>query len=319
MDVPDVEEVLAGRPGAPIFAAGSDPAAVAQALREEGFAVLRGALPPESAAELRSAVEAEARRLLAEDPQRLGNRGPRRYSWGGASTTHHMVHVREWAQLLDLPSLTPVLEAAFSGDYIAVGGGGDFVLGETDTHQRLHVDLQLPEMYDKENPPAAIVANFAVDDVSCEDGPLRLVPRTQHRSLEASQLKKDWGYATHLQKEALLLGSWNLSSLPVCPLTAGDAVLRDMRLWHGGTPNRRNRSRYLPSAEFLSTWYASITIQVPEDHFSPRPALPFEHWLGLSANAQKRAQFILAAPEPVQAKVREDFVLMLPYVAEERP
>ncbi|CAE7809059.1 unnamed protein product [Symbiodinium sp. CCMP2592] len=130
---------------------------------------------------------------------------------------------------------------------------------------------------------------------------------------------RDWGYATHLQKEALLLGSWNLTSLAVCPLAAGDAVLRDMRLWHGGTPNRRNRSRYLPSAEFLSTWYASITIQVPEDHFSPRPALPFAHWLGLSANAQRRTQFILAAPEPVRAKVREDFVLMLPYVAEERP
>ncbi|CAE7427471.1 unnamed protein product [Symbiodinium natans] len=121
------------------------------------------------------------------------------------------------------------------------------------------------------------------------------------------------------QIDRIGLGAWNLSALAVCPLAAGDVVLRDMRLWHGGTPNRRNRSRYLPSAEFLSTWYAGYTVQVPEDHFSPRPALPFEHWRRLSSHAQRRAQFILAAPEPVRATVRQDFVLMLPYVAEERP
>ncbi|OLQ01387.1 hypothetical protein AK812_SmicGene15868 [Symbiodinium microadriaticum] len=152
MDVPDVEEAMD-----------------VPDVEEEGFAVLRGALPPESAAELRSAVEAEARRLLAEDPlgKALGGFGALniegseswmsgRYAVIVPRSGHEETQgsVARWAQLLDLPSLTPVLEAAFSGDYIAVGGGGDFVLGETatwanDTHQRLHVDLQLPEMYDK--------------------------------------------------------------------------------------------------------------------------------------------------------------------------
>merc|ERR1712070_678515 len=122
-----------------------------------------------------AALEA-AEDLLNVDASRLGNRGPRRYSFGGSSKTHHMVHKRAWARLLDNDVLMPLLEFVFGGEYVAVGGGGDFVLGSTDHHQRLHVDLQRPEMYDIAFPPAAVAANFAISNVSCEDGPMRLVP-----------------------------------------------------------------------------------------------------------------------------------------------
>ncbi|CAJ1337097.1 unnamed protein product [Effrenium voratum] len=152
-------------------AAGEAADAAAQ-LRREGWAVLRGVLPPLQRQLLRRAAEATSASLLAKDPQRLGNRGPRRYSWGGASSSHHMVHHAAWAQLLGQPWLLPVLQEAFGAEFMAVGGGGDFVLGDTDSHQRLHVDLQLEEMYDQDS-PAAIVANFVVSEIGCRDGPLR--------------------------------------------------------------------------------------------------------------------------------------------------
>jgi hypothetical protein len=119
-----------------------------------------------------------------------------------------MVHLAPWAQLLDVHPVVRTLEEVFQGEYVAIGGGGDFVLGETDSHQRLHVDLQLEAMYDSES-PAAVVANFVISEITCEDGPLRLVPQPQNLPL-AGRLVKDWGYATHLQKEDHILAAQNL-------------------------------------------------------------------------------------------------------------
>jgi hypothetical protein len=64
--------------------------------------------------------------------------------------------------------------------------------------------------------------------------------------------------------------------------------------------------------------YAEATRQAPEDHFAPRQALPFASWLRLSRRIQRRSRAILAV-EQLDAAVREEFLLMLPYVAEERP
>eukprot|EP00438_Fugacium_kawagutii_P024557 Skav223337 [mRNA] locus=scaffold200:206294:214544:+ [translate_table: standard] len=281
----------------PIFQA-EDAAAAASAIQQQGWAVVKAALAAPQLKLLKLKAPEAAAELLRQDPQRVGNRGPRRYSWGGSSTSHHMVHWAAWAQLLDVAPVVRTLEEVFQGEYLAVGGGGDFVLGETDSHQRLHVDLQLEAMYDSES-PAAVVANFVISEISCDDGPLRLVPRTQNVPM-ASQLAKDWGYATHLQKEDSILVEKNLSYVFVCPLSPGDVILRDMRLWHGGSPNLGLEPRYLPSAEFLSLRYAEATRQV-EDHFTPRPALPFASWLRLSPATQRRSREILTDSASLRA------------------
>ena len=44
--------------------------------------------------------------------------------------------------------------------------------------------------------------------------------------------------------------SWRLSTL--CPVPKGAALLRDVRLLHGGTPNSSDTTRFLPSVEFMS-------------------------------------------------------------------
>lgn len=310
---------------APVFAGSggeADAEAAARALQEEGWAVLRGALRPDEVEALAVAAWEAADELLKLDDARLGNRGPRRYSFGGASRTHHMVHLAAWARLLDNAAVRPVLERAFGGSYVSIGGGGDFVLGETDTHQRLHVDLQLEEMYDVASPPAAIAANFAVSDVGCDDGPMRLVPRTQRLPLALAEdvLRGDerWSRASHLEKEAEIFHRLGLRPVLACPLSPGDVLLRDMRVWHAGSPNRGSAPRLLPSAEFLSPWYANLA-DGTDDHFAPRPALPFAHWWAMSPSAREAARRILAAPQLVRSGVREDYLLMLPYVAEDRP
>eukprot|EP00929_Paragymnodinium_shiwhaense_P090140 TRINITY_DN50343_c0_g1_i2.p1 TRINITY_DN50343_c0_g1~~TRINITY_DN50343_c0_g1_i2.p1 ORF type:complete len:494 (-),score=97.45 TRINITY_DN50343_c0_g1_i2:26-1507(-) len=293
----------------------------AAAILQEGWAVVRGALPADKAAALERAAAKEAQELIARDVYGFGNRGPRRYSFGGASQTHHMVHVAEWAELLDNAVVSQVLDVAFAGPYVAVGGGGDFVLGRTDTHQRLHVDLQLAEMYDLEAPPAAISANFAVNNVTCDDGPMRLLPRTQRLPLalaeEATRAAEELSRASGLEKEWAIQAKMNLNAVKICPLQPGDVLLRDMRVWHGGTPNLGDNTRLLPSAEFLSPWYADLASGT-EDHFAPRPSLPFAHWWRMSKRSRQATARILSVPGPVRHGIRPNFELMLPYVAEDR-
>lgn len=320
---PLIENLRAEEATKNTFQPHSDPDYVpkaASALLESGWAVLRGILNQNDIDALSQTAHEVAAKILLHDSSRLGNRGPRRYSYGGASKTHHMVHEQAWARLLDNKLLTPVLDFLYGGEYVAVGGGGDFVLGSTDTHQRLHVDLQRPEMYDVAYPPAAIAANFAVSHVSCEDGPMRIVPKTQRLPLaSADEASRASGSAhmSSLEREATFETSLGLSRLIICPLEPGDVLLRDMRLWHGGTPNLGNATRLLPSAEFLAPWYADLT-QGTDDHFAPRPILPFEHWWQMSARGRKSTQRILSVPKSVDSGIRSSFVLLLPYVAEDR-
>merc|ERR1712232_718948 len=101
--------------------------------------------------------------------------------------------------------------------------------------------------------------------------------------------------ASGLEKERAIQAKLGKSALKVCPLEPGDVLLRDMRLWHGGTPNYGKSVRLLPGAEFLAPWYADIASGT-EDHFAPRPSLPFAHWWRMSAKGRQSTSRILSMP-----------------------
>ena len=79
----------------------------------DGFVVVRGVLDPSQLDYVRSGVDREIHKILALDKHRVGNRGSHRYSFGGASLTGHQMHNPEWAMLIDLPKVTPILTALF--------------------------------------------------------------------------------------------------------------------------------------------------------------------------------------------------------------
>ena len=71
------------------------PDAVGDAVRifyRDGFVVVKDVLTPEQVAFLRAGCEREAAAITALDPERKGNRGPYRYSYGGASITNSVLH-----------------------------------------------------------------------------------------------------------------------------------------------------------------------------------------------------------------------------------
>ena len=89
-------------------------------------------------ATIRAGLERVIRAMCALDPQRIGNRGSHRYSFGGAVGA--LGEEAAWSVLVDPPALMPVMAAIFgTEDFTCDGvGGGDFVLPGATDFQHLH-------------------------------------------------------------------------------------------------------------------------------------------------------------------------------------
>ena len=251
----------------------------------DGFVVVKDALDHAQLDFIRAGCEEVIREILAVDKNRDGNRGSHRYSFGSSSKTGHLMHRPEWAMLLDLPTITPILTAIFgSSDYIARGGGGDFCLPGATEYQPLHSDsgdrsefngVTFGSFRDERNkltirdlPCPYVCCNFLMVDFTAINGPTRQIPATQNspRELPRRSQEPEW---------------MKLST--VCPAPAGSVLIRDVRAWHGGTPNLSREVRAIPNAEFLAPWYRE-----------PMPiSMPREIYNDLSDFGKKLARYIV--------------------------
>lgn len=281
----------------PVVEAGSDAMAAAALFKEHGFVVIRGALMGEPLTRLRAKAAAVMDDIVRSDPDGLGSRGPRRYSFGGCSTTGSQLHHLEWAALVDVPAVTAVLDEIWeSKDYACHTAGGDFCLAGAPGHQNLHADAWTPGCEEWEVAPL-ICVNYLVDDQTAFNGPLRVVPGTHRR--DASQAPK-------VDEE---IEQWILSTM--CPVPAGTAIIRDLRTWHGGTPNLTTNHRAMPNAEFMAPWRLRRRGGDSDDVVDITPAMPRELWAALSERGRHLARFLPVEEggEPLKAEVCFDLGL----------
>ena len=271
----------------------------------DGFVVVRNALDEDQLGFLRRGVEREVAAILSQDPERAGNRGSHRYSFGGSNLTGHLMHRPEWAMLLDLPRVTPLVTAIFeSPDYHARGGGGDFCLPGAVEYQPLHSDMadrrefttksgrtiRFGSFHDprglmnyRDLPPTNVVCNFLTVDATPLNGPIRQIAGTQNTQEPIPTLDEE--------------PEW-MKLATLCPAPAGSVILRDMRTWHGGTPNLSNEVRAIPNVEFYAPWY-----------IEPQPrSVPREIYDTLSDHARHLCRFIVAERgEVLKTGVREEY------------
>ena len=252
----------------------------------DGFVVVQDALNSDQLAFLREGVDREIHEIAKRDRHRVGNRGSHRYSFGGASLTGHQMHNPEWAMLIDLPTVTPLLTAIFdSADYISRGGGGDFCLPGAKEYQALHSDmgdrkefgrLTMGSFRDprgllnyRDLPCPYVCCNFLTVDVNEINGATRQIAGTQHSQepIPTLETEPEW---------------MKLSA--VCPAPAGSVMIRDVRAWHGGTPNLSDHVRAIPNSEFYAPWFRE-----------PMPkSMPKHIYDTLSEHGKKVCRFIVA-------------------------
>jgi ectoine hydroxylase-related dioxygenase (phytanoyl-CoA dioxygenase family) len=204
-----------------------------------------------------------------------------------------MLHVPEFAQLVDLPTVTPILKEIFGNEeYIVRGSRGDFNLPGA-VWQALHADVWKEWLIDtapteypdsgrlnyRDLPVFSVVINFNVIDIHALNAPIRQIPMTQHSQRPIPEL----------DDEPL----WMKRST-LCPAAAGSAIFRDPRAWHGGTPNLSNETRCMPNVEYYASWYRY------RDHTQQMvTSMPREIYDQLSDFGQKLCREVVAAPGEV--------------------
>lgn len=230
---------------------------IVRVFRRDGFVVVVDVLTPTQLDRLRAGVADVVAEILALDPERHGNRGSHRYSFGASSLTRSQLHRPEWQMLLDLPTLSPIIEAIYgSDDYLLRACSGDFCLPGATHYQPLHSDMrdfvshettpysafQDPRrlLTTRELPVPYVCANFLTVDATAINGSTRQIPGTQHSREPFPTLDQE--------------PEWMRLST-VCPAPAGSVQLRDVRAWHGGTPNVSDEIRAIPNVEFYAPWF----------------------------------------------------------------
>lgn len=208
--------------------------------------------------------------------------------------------------------------------YAITGAGGDFCEGWVREFQPLHSDygrarpLKGPPwwsegdfpVHDKDMPPM-ISANYVVQPLTRWNGATRLIPWAEmdRYVTEVSgsgavstdpeiklppplatdpqtfrYYKKDPEVAPLLGQELHRRPRWLASR--IFPLDAGDVIIRDVRVWHGGCPNLSREPRYLPSIEVASAELcANIGSRGYKQAWPPR-RLPAVYAKAMSTRAQ---------------------------------
>ena len=277
----------------------------------DGFVVVRDLLDADTL-ELFREASAKALRQILEVPGVGGRkymtetfRLPHRYSYGTSSASRHMLHEPVWASAIDLPTTTPILSKIFATDkYLVVGAGGDLCLPGAIEYQALHVDareretFQIPEARLRqarrlgiefrlregsgeldhstrqliiERTPPMVTVNFLMSDLTWENGPIRQIPGTQARIANPPSPAEE--------------PEWmRLSTLVGAP--AGAGVFRDVRAWHGATPNVGREIRAMPNVEYGAPWL---------DQRWFIPSMPHDIWKSLSRHAQRASRRIRLA------------------------
>jgi hypothetical protein len=200
-------------------------------LKMDGYVLLPELIPRPLVERMRERFDA----LLAErQAAHPSNRGPNRYQ---------MVLPFEppFAEpaLYENPLVLQILEGLMGPDLICTYFASDTPLPGSE-HQRVHADTRLlfPET-SLSLPAYGAVLNVPLVDVTEENGPLEL-----------------WPGGTHYMPGRLDMAELAPGMVSVrLKMKAGAGLLRDLRVWHRGTPNRGARSRPNLALVYTRPWY----------------------------------------------------------------
>lgn len=252
----------------------------------DGFVVVGDVLSRDQIDILAAGCDEVVAEVAALDPDLQGNRGSHRYSFGGSSLTRSQLHRPAWQMLLDIPEVTRIVSSIFgSPDYILRAASGDFCLAGTVDYQRLHADVRdfvsstdspFSSFYDprgiitiRDLPCPYVCVNFLPQEVTRLNGPTRQIPGTQNSRARIPGLEEE--------------PEWMRLST-VCPAPAGSVMIRDVRAWHGGTPNLSDSTRAIPNLEFYAPWFREPIV----------PGITYDDFRKLSDHAQRLVRFSVA-------------------------
>jgi ectoine hydroxylase-related dioxygenase (phytanoyl-CoA dioxygenase family) len=200
-------------------------------IRMVGYTVLEERLPEAMVARMLEAFDPLLEKKRAAEPT---NRGANRFQM-------YLPFEMPFADplLYAHPTVLKVLENLFGQDIICTYFASDTPFPGSD-YQKVHLDGRLPFPENAYGVPVySVVLNVPLVDYTEENGPLELWPSGTHLIGQPRDMERV------------------IEKMPsVRPmLKAGQILLRDMRVWHRGTPNRGARSRPNLALVYSRGWY----------------------------------------------------------------
>jgi ectoine hydroxylase-related dioxygenase (phytanoyl-CoA dioxygenase family) len=204
--------------------------ALADQIRVSGYCVLPGLIPAEKVGPMRRRFDELLEQKAASEPT---NRGAHRYQM-------YLPFEAPFAdpELYENDTVLSLCERVMGPDLLLSYFASDTPMPGSE-HQRIHSDTRLlfPETT-LSLPAYGLVLNVPLVDCTEENGSLEFWP------------------ATHLMpgKSDLEAIAPNVASRRA-NLSAGDGLLRDLRMWHRGTPNRSDHTRPHLALVYTRPWY----------------------------------------------------------------
>lgn len=161
-----------------------------------------------------------------------------------------------------------VMDAMLGKDYVCSYFASDTPLPGSD-YQGVHSDdaALFPES-DLVLPPAALVVNIPVVDTTELNGPMDIWPGGSHRMPEnLNRPKRIQEVAARMNPTKVLM-------------PAGSILIRDLRMWHRGTPNISDAARPNIAIIYSRPWYT-------RDHNSPKISIPQETYAQLPETTKR--------------------------------
>lgn len=237
-------EVAAGKLDAENLAAAN------RALKEDGIVVLKDVIDPEHIRILRERV--------MEDVDRFVNRPNAPFNWNRGNVQQDPPPFPPYL-FRDVLANDIVIEVTKS--ILGTGLYNGFYSGNTampsESRQPVHADSgQLWPDLDVATPPYALVVNVGLVDMSPENGSTEIWPGT-HLDTTVTMQSGD------IEVKPDVLEARRKVSPPFQPtVPIGSVVIRDMRLWHAGMPNRTQTPRPMMAMIHFVSWWPGGTFKL---------------------------------------------------------
>jgi ectoine hydroxylase-related dioxygenase (phytanoyl-CoA dioxygenase family) len=225
----------------------------AQSVIRDGFCVLPEHFSPQKLDDWRQSFLPLLERHIAHEGH-LQNRGPSRYY-----VTLPFTDPFADACIYEDEDVLAIVEQLVGTDAVMCQLATDTpLLGSTT--QDIHRDtLPLFPETGQETPPYQLAVNFPLVEVTMENGPLEVAPRTHMMSKEEGLHRLQRGEVT----------------LDPITMKLGDVMIRDVRGLHRGTPNTTSQPRPMVVLGYSRRWLfrPEVSIQIPQaaiDNLSAR-------------------------------------------------
>jgi Phytanoyl-CoA dioxygenase (PhyH) len=116
-------------------------------------------------------------------------------------------------------------------------------------------------------PPFAYVVNLPLVDFRDNNGPLEIWPYGTHLIADADLIPiAEFDHIQERRESALGRLAEEMGPVPLLA-PAGSLIIRDIRMWHRGTPNRSAEPRPMVALVYNRPWYHHGVIQMPQGAF----------------------------------------------------